>query len=82
VGGALAVLCLYLDSRLGSSYARDSLWLFTGSGQAARTLLSVVAGSLINVIAVTFSVTMVAIQQAATQYTPRLLRNFTSDHGK
>lgn len=80
-GAVLAVLCLYLDSRLGSSYAQYSFWLFTGSGQAARTLLSVVAGSLINVVAVTFSVTMIAIQQAATQYTPRLLRNFTSDPG-
>lgn len=44
-------------------------------------MLSVIAGSLITVIAVAFSGTMIAIQQAATQYTPRVLRNFTKDRG-
>jgi uncharacterized membrane protein len=55
--------------------------LFGGSADGARDILTVIAGSLITVVAVAFSVTLVVIQQAASQYSPRLLRNFTSDRG-
>jgi len=55
--------------------------LYRGGAQAARTLLNVITGSLITVTGVIFSVTIVAVQLASSQYTPRVLRNFTSDHG-
>jgi uncharacterized membrane protein len=44
-------------------------------------MLSVVAGSLITVIAVTFSVTIIALQQAASRFTPRVLQMFTRVRG-
>lgn len=60
---------------------RDSLlipWIFSGTADAARTLLSVVAGSLITVISIAISLTIVALVQASAQFTPRVLRQFTA----
>ncbi|GAA1382689.1 DUF2254 domain-containing protein [Catellatospora chokoriensis] len=53
--------------------------LFTGGPEAARTVLSVIAGSLITVTALTFSLTVVTLQLASSQFSPRLLRTFTRD---
>lgn len=52
-----------------------------GSVDAARTLLSVIAGSLITVVSIAYSISIVAMQQVAVQFSPRVLRNFTSDRG-
>lgn len=59
----------------------SSLWayLFTGGADAARTVLDAVAGSLITVTALTFSLTVVTLQLASSQFSPRLLRTFTRD---
>ncbi|GAA1408598.1 DUF2254 domain-containing protein [Catellatospora coxensis] len=53
--------------------------LFSGGPEAARTVLSAIAGSLITVSALTFSLTVVTLQLAASQFSPRLLRTFTRD---
>jgi uncharacterized membrane protein len=42
-------------------------------------LLSAIVGSLITVIATIFSVTIVTLQLASSQYSPRLLQRFMSD---
>jgi uncharacterized membrane protein len=76
---ALAALLLYVDGEVLDDPDRSARWLFGGSADAARTLLSTVAGSLITVISVAFSVTIIALQQASNQFTPRILRNFTAD---
>ena len=54
-------------------------FLFTGGPDAARTVLDAVAGSLITVTALTFSLTVVTLQLASSQFSPRLLRTFTRD---
>jgi uncharacterized membrane protein len=51
----------------------------TVSPSAARTLLGTIAGSLVTVVALVFSVTFLALQQAATRYSPRIVGNFLSD---
>lgn len=56
-------------------------WVYQGSAEGARTVLSAIASSLITVTGVIFSVTIVAVQLASSQYTPRVLRNFSSDRG-
>jgi uncharacterized membrane protein len=76
----LALVLLRIDAQMDGS-SRRIWWLFSGNAQSARVVLSVVAGSLITVVAVAFSVTTVAMQQASTQYSPRILRNFTRDRG-
>ncbi|HEU4558338.1 MAG TPA: DUF2254 domain-containing protein [Longimicrobium sp.] len=56
-------------------------WIFSGGVDGARGVLQAITGGLITVIGVVFSVTIVALQLASSQFTPRVLRNFTSDRG-
>ena len=56
-------------------------WLYSGGAEGARVLLSTIAGSMITVAGVTFSITIVALSFASTQLGPRLLENFLRDRG-
>ncbi|MBE9016765.1 DUF2254 domain-containing protein [Chroococcidiopsis sp. CCALA 051] len=56
-------------------------WIYAGGANGAREVLSSVAGSVISVAATAFSITIVALQLAASNYSPRLLRNFMQDTG-
>jgi uncharacterized membrane protein len=78
-GVALAVLMVGLDQRDVLPEATAPVWLRTGSSDGARGVLSAIASGIITVTGVVFSVTIVALQLASTQYTPRVLRNFTAD---
>jgi uncharacterized membrane protein len=51
-------------------------WVYSGDLAGARTLLSTIAGSMISVTGVVFSITIVALTLASSQFGPRLLRNF------
>ena len=59
----------------------DYWWVYTGGADGARSLLGSVAGSMISVAATAFSITIVALQLAASNFGPRLLRNFMHDTG-
>jgi len=48
---------------------------------SARAFLTTVAGSMITVAGVAFSITMVALTLASSQFGPRLLENFMRDRG-
>jgi len=78
----LAILGSSLLIRVDTGLAqRDSMlipWLFSGTADAARTLLSVVASSLVTVISIAISLTIIALVQASAQFTPRVLRQFTA----
>ena len=81
VAVALAATLLVLE-RQGSLWTGEPpWWLYQGEAEGARTVLNVITGSLITVTGVIFSVTIVAVQLASSQYTPRVLRNFSSDRG-
>lgn len=54
-------------------------WVFSGGPDAARDVLTTISGSLITVTSLTFSLTVVTLQLASSQFSPRLLRNFTAD---
>ena len=54
-------------------------FFFSGGASAARTVLGAIATSLISVTSLTFSLTVVTLQLASSQYSPRLLRTFSSD---
>ena len=56
-------------------------WIFAGGVDGARGVLSTIASGLITVTGVVFSVTVVALQLASSQFTPRVLRNFMADRG-
>ncbi|MDQ3986686.1 MAG: DUF2254 domain-containing protein [Actinomycetota bacterium] len=52
---------------------------FQGDAGAARELLIVVSATMITVTGLVFTLTLVALQIASTQFSPRLLRNFLRD---
>lgn len=52
---------------------------FTGSGESARSVLSTIATSITTLTALAFSVTVVVLQLASSQYSPRVLRTFLRD---
>ncbi|MGH9247675.1 MAG: DUF2254 domain-containing protein [Acidimicrobiales bacterium] len=53
--------------------------LFQGDAGAAREVLIIVSATMITVTGVVFSLTVVALQIASSQFSPRLLRNFFRD---
>ena len=54
---------------------------FQGSADDARNVLIVVSTTMITVTGLVFALTIVALQIASGQYSPRLLRNFLRDRG-
>jgi uncharacterized membrane protein len=77
---ALGVGLPRLDGRIDQDLSSaTTAYLFGGGPSAARTLLGTIASSLITVTALTFSLTVVTLQLASSQFSPRLLRTFTSD---
>ena len=80
VGVVLAILLPRVDARLDHALppVLDN-GLFGGDPGAARTVLSAVSTSLITVTSLTFSITVVSLQLASSQFSPRLLRTFTGD---
>ena len=54
-------------------------WLFGVGAAGARGMLATIASSMITVAGVAFSITIVALTLASSQYTSRILRNFMRD---
>lgn len=77
----LAFVVIEIDRRAALDSALFRTWIFTGGVEGARGVLTAIAGGLITVTGVVFSVTIVALQLASSQFTPRVLRNFTADRG-
>ncbi len=75
-GVALPAADAWLDADLPPQL---TTLLFGGDAGAARTVLDAIASSLITVTSLTFSLTVVTLQLASSQFSPRLLRTFTSD---
>jgi hypothetical protein len=63
------------------SISDDSPLAFQGSADDARNVLIVVSTTMITVTGLVFALTIVALQIASGQYSPRLLRNFMRDRG-
>lgn len=76
LGTALPALDAAVDGQLPESV---TVFLFSGGPEAARSVLQAISGSLITVTSLTFSLTVVTLQLASSQFSPRLLRTFTSD---
>jgi uncharacterized membrane protein len=81
VASGLAVGLVLADRALGDETIRGAVWLYAGAAEGARSLLSAVAGAMVTVVGVAFSVTVVSLQLASAQLGPRVLRNFRRDRG-
>ena len=80
VVGALATGAVLSPLHVQSGSA---LWpiAFHGDASDARQLLVVVTGTMITVTSLVFALTVVTLQIASTQFSPRLLRTFLRDGG-
>lgn len=72
----LAVALIETDSAMGERWLAQWPGLFGVGSEGARELLSTLAGSIMTVMGITFSMTLVALALASSQYTSRILRNF------
>lgn len=76
----LSFATIEIDQAVDKGSVNGTL-IYTGGPDGARTLLSTIAGSMITVAGVSFSITIAALALASTQFGPRLLRNFIRDTG-
>lgn len=76
---ALAVALIEADEGLPAGAFDRWPRLFGAGAEGARGLLMTIASSMITVAGVVFSMTLVALSLASSQYTSRVLRNFLSD---
>ncbi|NIP37940.1 MAG: DUF2254 domain-containing protein [Candidatus Dadabacteria bacterium] len=73
---------IYIDKNvLKEGWLEHFSWFFSTDPNGARAFLSTVAGSMITVAGVVFSVSIVALTLAAGQFGPRILINFMRDTG-
>jgi uncharacterized membrane protein len=77
----LFALTYTVDRAAYDGLVRLPSWVLSGTADVARVLLATVAASIITVIGIVFSITIVALTLASTQFGPRMLRNFVRDPG-
>lgn len=77
----LSFASVHFDGQVSAKWVRTVGWIWAGSPEGARQVLSTIAGSMITVAGVAFSITIVALTLASSQFGPRLLRNFVRDAG-
>jgi len=86
VGETLLVVVFFVVTYAVDRAAYDGLfrlpsWVLSGTADVARVLLATVAAAIITVVGIVFSITIVALTLASTQFGPRMLRNFVRDPG-
>lgn len=74
-----AVVLVELHDRVPASMLGRWPALFGAGAEGSRAMLTAIAGSMITVAGVAFSITLVTLSLASTQYSPRVLRNFLGD---
>lgn len=74
---ALAMAVLAID-RLNLPLLAE---IYAGSPDGVRSLLSTIAGAMISIAGLTFSITIATLALASSQLGPRLLDNFMRDRG-
>lgn len=81
LSAAAAIGMVRADAVLGAEWSRDISWIWSGSAEGARSVLSVIAGSIMTVVSIVYSLTITSLAQTSSHFGPRVLRNFTSDRG-
>ncbi len=75
----LAFGLIYIDSVSSFEPGGMAQYLFAGSADSARRVLSIISAAMIGVAGTVFSITLVALSLASSQFGPRLLKNFMYD---
>jgi uncharacterized membrane protein len=78
---SIAFAVVLIDAASSESERWLSQWprLFGAGADGARGMMSTIAGSMMTVVGVTFSMILVVLALASSQYTSRILRNFMRD---
>ncbi|HEY1067251.1 MAG TPA: DUF2254 domain-containing protein [Pirellulales bacterium] len=71
----LASLTVAIDGTLATPWD----WAYDGGAEGASAVLGAIAGSMITIAGIVFSLTSVTLSLASSQFGPRLLRNFMRD---
>ena len=73
---ALAAVLIEADSAVSDRWLAQWPRLFGAGAEGARGMMSTIAGSMMTVVGVTFSMVLMVLAMASSQYTSRILRNF------
>ncbi|GIZ10199.1 hypothetical protein FUMI01_29250 [Flavobacterium sp. UMI-01] len=65
-----------VDQAIPMSQEGLGKYIFVNSADSARSILSTISGAMIGVAGTVFSVTLVALTLASSQFGPRLIKNF------
>ncbi len=78
---SIALAVAFIEADYSGSQQWLARWprLFGANAAGARGMLTTIAGSMMAVVGVTFSMTLVTLALASSQYTSRILRNFMRD---
>ena len=73
------VILLFIDLYAGLNSIHWLAFLYHADASITRSLLTTIASSVMTVVSITFSITIVALTTASSQFGPRLIRNFMED---
>jgi len=76
---ALSFLLIEIDALNDADQIDDPSAPFAFGPEGARAILSVIASSMITVASLIFSITMLSLQLASSQFGPRVIGNFMRD---
>ncbi|MAY74866.1 MAG: hypothetical protein CMJ31_09180 [Phycisphaerae bacterium] len=81
VSGALGLAAAtpFIEGLMPDAWADRIVLVFSGRADGARAVLTTIATATIGVAGVLFSMTIVSLQLASSQFGPRLLRTFLRD---
>ncbi|MGK4579259.1 DUF2254 domain-containing protein [Kitasatospora sp. HPMI-4] len=79
LAGGLFLGTWYLDRAAYRGALSLPPWVISGTADAARQILAAIAAALITVVGVVFSIMIVTLTLASTQFGPRMLRTFIRD---
>lgn len=72
----LAAVLIEADSAVSDRWLAQWPRLFGAGAEGSRGMMSTIAGSMMTVVGVTFSMVLMVLAMASSQYTSRILRNF------
>ena len=75
----LALLLIDTDTRIGRDPFLEYSLVFGLGADGSRGMLTAIASSMLTVATLAFSLTLNALAQVSSQYSPRIIRNFLSD---
>lgn len=79
IASVLSYGTVAVDSMLTARGTHVWSWIYTGGAEGASAVLTAISGSMITIAGLVFSMTLVAMSLAASNFGPRLLQNFMRD---